>query len=436
MMQRPQMMRGDTLISEQDLQGKARMADNRPVGMRNPLINIADDPIPGTNVRPRPQMGRSGSGLAQSRSVFGVDQVWEKELAKLKQIEAIEKAEEEERKKEEAVKRKKEEERAAKKAAKKGKGKRNSMDMLNTFAPADEDTDHLPKDNTPIRRTPATTPLLPEIDSFPIAASREDGPTSSDSEEETNPQRSQNRIMRSTSRQDWLSDDERPAVPRPRKTVKVANDLKLGDDSDSDVPLTAALTKAKQKQQAEDSEEDKPLSTVLKKTASTFDFGGTVLANMMKPNESVSNRKTVESDEDDDKPLGLQHPGARLTMLAKSAGGNSDDDEQPLGMRYSMAPSQMFMQQQQQQMMQQQMMAAAQMQSTMFNPMFMGGTSGIGTMHGMGMGFPNSMTMPMMNPGMVPMGPMDMPEPEIVPDAAKIGRVDRWRRDVGNAAES
>lgn len=402
MMQRPQIQRGDTLISMEDLQRRSQMPQLRSTVSHGQLLNMDDEPIPGTNVRARPQMGRAVSGLPQSRSVFGVDQVWERELAKLQQIEAMEKAEDEERQKFEAEKRKKEEEKAAKKASKKGKSK----DTLNVYTVADEGMALLPEEQIPIRQTSAA-PLLPAVNPFPMPDKVDySSESESDSDCEPNPRKMQGRMQRSASRQDWLSDDE-------------------------DLPLTTALARAKAKQQAEDSEEDKPLAAVLNKAISTFDFGGTVLADIGKPQEKSRTPKADDSD-DDDKPLGLQHAGTRQTMFAR-AGDGELDDEQPLGMRFSAAPSQIFMQQQQQQqqmMMQQHMMAAAQMSGSMFNPMFMAGMNGMGSgMHGMGMGmgFPNT--------GMMQMSPMPMADPGLAPDAAKLGRVDRWRRDVGGMAD-
>jgi hypothetical protein len=432
MMQRPQMQRGNTLISMEDLQRRSQMPQLRSTVSHGQLLNMDDEPIPGTNVRARPQMGRTGSGLPQSRSVFGVDQVWERELAKLQQIEAMEKAEDEENQKIEAEKRKREEEKAAKKAGKKGKGK----DTLNVYTVANDDMALLPEEQIPIRRASAVPPLLPAVNPFPMPAKVADSSSESDSDCEPNPRKTQSRMQRSASRQDWLSDDERQAVPRPRPrqvSQRLADGLRMDNSDDEDLPLTTALAKAKAKQQAEDSEEDKPLAAVLNKAISTFDFGGTVLADIGKPQEKSRTPKADDSD-DDDKPLGLQHAGTRQTMFARTGDGELDD-EQPLGMRFSAAPSQIFMQQQQQQqqqmMMQQQMMAAAQMHGSMFNPMFMAGMNGMGGgMHGigMGMGFPNT--------SMMQMPPMPVADPGLVPEAAKLGRVDRWRRDVGGTGDS
>ena len=440
-MQRAQPTRSSTLIDADVLHQNARGIVPRPELHRNPssrepLLDFAADPVPGTKVQARPQMGRAGSGLPNSRSVFGVDEVWEKELAKLQKIEALEKVEEEERKKLEAEEIAREQAKAAKKAAKKNKGKANAP-------PLDTTALHGQSSNqsggiSPIARAPQSAPLLPVVDPFAMPPKQKSSDSDSDSDSDVDKplfSGSRNRMPPSNSQQDWLSDDERQAVaarprPRPRqqKSAPVSSfaaglHVRQSDSDDSDAPLTSALAKAKQRQQAEDSEEDKPLAAVLSNSISTLDFGGTLLADVKKSiQKSPSHLRPPAtrnlgngSDDEDDKPLGLRSPGK-----VSRVGGDSDD-EQPLGMRYSMAPSQVFAQQHQQQfmmqqqMMQQQMMAAAQMRGSMFNPMMMGN---------MNMGFGN---MPMAMP------PMAVAEPPV--DPAKFGAVDRWRRGVGGETE-
>ncbi|PVG03580.1 hypothetical protein CPB86DRAFT_695217 [Serendipita vermifera] len=447
MMQRVQPIRSSTLIDAQDLhisaQGPSRPDLHRNPSSQEPLLDFGNEPVPGTNVRSRPQIGRSGSGLPQSRSVFGVDQVWEKELVKLKQIEALEMAEEEERKRFEDEKKAKEDARAAKKAAKKGKNRTQSIDNLNNFAVQGEAAGAEASIVSPIAKTPVAPPLLPEVNPFPVPARKEEASSDSDSDDDVDPRRQQDRMRRSHSRQEWLSDDERQATRRPSQPQlsKFAAGLHIdNDDSDEDVPLTAALAKAKQKQEIEDSDEDKPLADVLNKSMSMFDFGGTLLADVVKPQEAPRTLKPprANSDDEDDKPLGLQHPNSRFS---RAPANDESDDEQPLGMRFSAAPSQLFAAQQQsmiqQQMMQQQMMAA-QMRNTMFNPMMVPTMPmmGMGMNMNMNMGFGNPMDVTGMNPGMMHMAPMGMVEQAAPIDAAKYGRVDRWRHDVGSATEA
>ncbi|KAG8816842.1 hypothetical protein FRC17_000167 [Serendipita sp. 399] len=499
MMQRPQPVRTSTLISEQDLMQNAMGTAPRPALSRShssgePLVNFGNDPVPGTTVQARPQKGRAYAGMATSRSVFGVDQVWERELVKLKEIEAMEKAQEEEEKKIEEERKAKEEAKAAKKAAKKkAKGLKQRMSIGNLLGSPNgqqsEEQEDEEDDSRAIAPGASTSntaaPSLPAVNPFPTPPKPDSSSESSDSEAELEERRAQSRMRRSDSRAEWLSDDERQAAMalqqqqahrRPAQMTGLAAGLRVGgdDDSDEDVPLTSALKKAKERQRAEDSEEDVPLAAVLtqsrSQTLSTFDFGGTVLAEVgkTKPPAAAAHkaRLMADSDSDDDKPLALQHsrpiPRATGVGASKAANGSDDEDEQPLGVRYSMAPSMMFgqpQQQQQQQMMQQQimqqqMMAAAQMRSSMFNPIMGGGIpqmgyggGGVG-MNPMGMMSPA----PAMNPAammqmQMQMQMMSMAHPGMGMgmglggsavgdvDNAKLASVDRWRRDVGSAAD-
>jgi hypothetical protein len=456
MMQRAQPTRSGTLIDAQTLQKNAQGAILRPELHRNPsskepLLDFAADPIPGTTVQARPQLGRADSSLPNSRSVFGVDQIWEKELAKLQQIQALERAEEEERTRLEAEQQAREEAKVAKKAAKKAKGK--NKPLLDTGLSREQSL-NLDGGVSPIIRAPEAPPLLPTVDPFAMPPKP---PQLSDSDSDVDQQpfnKSQSRIQHSKSQQDWLSDDERQAAaarPRPQPRSKPSNAARnlsrfaaglhvtKSDSEDSDVPLTNAIARARQRQQADDSEEDKPLAAVLSNSISTLDFGGTLLADVKKPAEhkiampqprrALQTTDRGDDDEEDDQPLGLR--ASRFGL-----GGGESEDEKPLGMRYSMAPSQIFAQQQQQQlqqqqqvmmqqqMVQQQMMAAAQMRGSMFNPMMMGNMN-------MAMGFGNSMSMSGMNPAMMAMGP-PMGVMEAGPtDPAKLSAVDRWRRGIG-----
>ncbi|CAG7848361.1 SubName: Full=Uncharacterized protein {ECO:0000313/EMBL:CCA71681.1} [Serendipita indica DSM 11827] len=433
MMQRPQPRRGNTLIDAEDLHQPAQSSAPRPQMMRNassqePLVNFRDDPVPGTNLRPN--AGRTGTGLTTSRSVFGVDPIWERELEKLKVIEAQEKAEAEEQQR-------LEDEKAAKKAAKRSRGKNKSIDNFGAFVHSGDHAAGHDPEGSPIPRASAEPPLLPAVDPFPMPPpAQPESDSDSDNEREVERRRAASRMRTAGPNDEWLSDDEREALARripprvqPPATAKYAAGLRVGDsDSDEDIPLTSALVKARQRQEAEDSEEDKPLATVLKKSISTFDFGGTVLAEVAKP---PLKKQAADSDSDDDKPLGLRPVPSQSRFLSVN---NPDDEDQPLGLRYSVAGSQMFggpQQQQQQQFMMQQMMQQqmmAQMQGSMFNPMMMGGS--MPTM-GMPMGFP-----PMgMNPPMMPMGPGSFTNPAPPADQATYGRVDRWRRDVGASAD-
>jgi hypothetical protein len=160
MMARAQVRRSGTLIDPESLQRPiSRHQDSlgaRPaLGRRNsanirPLLDF-DDNQPGnkTTLPPNPR-ARSG------RSVFGTDTLWEREMVKLKEIEAQEQLEKEEREgrdAEEAARLDKK-----KKKSKKSKGK--------SIAPVVEQSD-IPREfenaADPVPRVSATPPLLPAI---------------------------------------------------------------------------------------------------------------------------------------------------------------------------------------------------------------------------------------------------------------------------------
>lgn len=407
MMQRAQVP-SSTFIAAQDLQQPAQAPLSRPGLERNPsshrtLLDFGNEPVPGTNAQARPQLGRAG--ITQSRSVFGVDPIWEKEMEKLKEIQAIEKAEEEERERIEQERKAKEDEKAARKAAKRAKRKGESVDGL------------AGEENLP--RVSIEPPLLPDVRPFPVPPKPQYSESESDSDNEN--ARNVKSSAKRKPQQGWNSDDEE--FGRKKPTVRQVN---AHQESDEDLPLAATLQRVQHRRE-EDSEEDQPLSTVMKhKSLAFISFDSSPLVPPSEPKSAIRSKRLVESDDDDNKPLALKHPKANFRH--RPSGGDSDD-EQPLGLRYSMAPSlshypspqqQAQAQMLQQHVMQQQMMAAAQMRNSMFNPMMMGGMPPMGMqpMMAMSTGF----GMPMADMGAI--------------DPSKYGAVDRWRRDVGGPDES
>jgi len=442
MMQRGQPQRQSTLIAPESLQRHAQAQLEHPGVVQAPntgktLLDFSKDKVPGTSgigVTLRPP--GVGVRMSSSRSVFGVDEIWEREMASAKKMEEQERNEAE-------VRQKMEDEKAAKKAARRqGKGKAvDSLVPPTTSAQLEESGSGLTSPAVP--RVSTGPPLLPSV---PLA-STVPGPTtpSTTDSEDDQPGRRKPRAKAKTRKAPVVnnhawnnsSDEERER----HKQIRARQAAE--DDSDSDVPLAAAAVRARQRRQEDSDEEDQPLAAVVAKklasppratgyaTASgfnipTFDFD--------KPTRPAAD----DDDDDDDKPLGLK----RLTAI----GG--DDDDQPLGMRFSMAPSQIMFQQQaqaqaqmQMQMQQQQMMmqmaAAAQVRQTMFNPMMGMGMGGMGminpamSMNGMSMlGPPMAMGLNPAMAGAMQASNLQLGSTLAVVDPAKHARLDRWRREV------
>lgn len=446
MMQRAQPQHQNTFVAPESLQQPVQARLERPDLARAPstgktLLDFSKEKIPGTSgfgATARPP--GPGVRMPASRSVFGVDEVWEREMVAVKQIE------EQERKEAEARERMENEKMATKTAKKRGKVKApDSLAPLTTSITPEVSGSESPSPAVP--RVPTEPPLLPNV---PLASAvpAPTTPSTTDSEDEqrgTRKPQAKKKARRAPVADDhaWdnSSDEDRERQKQKQNRTRAA-----GDDSDSDVPLAAAAVRARQRQREDSEEEDRPLAAVVaKKLAGPPHPAGQTVSGFNLPTFDFDKLgKPAADDDDDDKPLGLK----RLTAMGV------DEDDQPLGMRYSMAPSQMMFQQQaqtqmqmqQQQQMMMQMAAAAQVGQTMFNPM-MGMGMGMG---GMGMG---AMGMGMVNPAMsmngmsmlgAPMamglspamaGAIQTPNLQLgstlaVVDPAKHARLDRWRREV------
>jgi hypothetical protein len=363
-----------------------------------------------------------------SRSVFGVDKLWEREMVKLREIEAQEKLEEE------MLKRKEEEEekhKAEKKSKKKRKGKK--LPQVQQL-PDVQQALQLPKplisseDMEP--RVSIEPPVLPAIQR---ATKKPPPPPADDEDDEDEESDDEEPIIsnRHTSEPAWHtgSSDEEGGGPRrttgigPRYPAQTSHNP-VEPDSDEDLPLVAAFNKAlrpnRQLQHGDSDHEDeeKPLATLLrdtklKQSSSHLDINFDRVSAKVPSNNS--------DDEDDDQPLGLR--ASRMPPGFDSV-EDGDEDDRPLGLHPEQRRTQygFFPQQQQPMMMQTQLH-----NSMFFNPSMMG--SGF---------FPPPMAAPMMNP-MNPMmmmqAPVPIPSPPPVRDTAKFGRVDKWRRDVAVEGE-
>lgn len=367
------------------------------------LVSGGDDMVIGSSARP---------GNDRHRSVFGVDQVWQREMAKMRREEEAERAADEQ-----------------------VNGKRppalpTAEDFELDGAPShsygdgqDEDLHNMPLlDESPRASTPL--PVLPPISGANDTSARRVQPVDID---------------------DWgASDDENPKPTRRNKKKRISQRMPVqaqmddAESSDEDVPLTKAFNITKRPTARDDdqsSSEDEPLAKlVVRDFASqsrccrsqdqTFTQAKSKPP-MLPTIQAVSAPADDEDEEDDDVPLAVR----RMTMMNLQSGSGSkldedeDDDDIPLAQKHLSAAqaqqqrqSAMFPNQQQQQQQHQQMIY----QQAMFaNPM----AGGFGMPQ---MGMP-MMGMPMMSPymGMNP-SMMSIPQIQPPPDPA----IDRWRREV------
>ena len=380
---------------------------------RKTLLNLDDELAPPEPKRKSTAFGPRASNV---KSVFGKDHIWEREMAKVREMEAREM-----------------------------EAAGSSAQLLVTTG-ASSDVD--PSDPSPRPQPQAPTSLLPEITKVsarkgPPPPPDDDGDDESDSDISDVP-RERPQPKQAGADGEWFSDEEKSAGPvrtvgfgprypqgktdSPTKQKPKYTPAPLPDDSDEDVPLAATVDKAVQRAAnaaaEEESDEDKPLNILIDKTKSKLFLGV--------PESKQSNQGGGDEDEDD-QPLGLRasqfNPGASQNWLGRSG---DDEDDIPLGLHpehQRRTQYQMFAQQQQ--LAQQQMLAQAQLQNSMMfsQPSFMGpGFYGPPIGMGMGMG-------PMMGDMSMVMPPMPPGTPPPAQDPAKFGRVDAWRRDVAIEGE-
>jgi hypothetical protein len=346
--------------------------------------------------------------MPHSRSVFGVDTLWEREMIKLQEIEAQEKVEAEERLKKEA-------EEEARELKKRGRKRRR-----NDKSKAEDNVDTQDAD-TPVsealteRRISAEPPVLPVIQSAIRPPQVQGDDSESDESIIAGPSQPLNREIRGPGTERWFagSSDEEQNSPRRTTGTGLRYPNRGGrwdepsNESDEDVPLAAAfgrtVQRAAQFQPGDSDDEGKPLSDLLPLQKSiNFD--------------KVSSLKG-RADDDDDQPLGLR--ASRVTPYSQphaSIHEGGDDDDRPLAFhpeQQRRTQYQVIAQQQQQLLLQ------AQLRNSVFftsPPIVRPGFFGP----------PMAASMMIQQPPM----PMSMPSPPPMHDAAKYGRVDRWRRDV------
>jgi hypothetical protein len=438
MMVRGQIRTSSTLIDpetlgarppSQNFDKKAPPLSRRNSGSAGPLLDLNGEkpPMPGASA--------PTSDLPKSRSVFGVDTLWDREMAKLKEIEAQEKAEAEQRKRRE----REGAGRREKNNKKNGKSKGKEMDST----PEHEASPSQDVLESRVSLEPPTLPVIqkPILKRAPVADDEEETESESGDDDVPLGQAIGYAIDKATD--DWVveSSDEdggprrtTSVGPRYSSTTKsptphilpLSNDK--GDDSDEDLPLTAAVERiAKRTTQLphpslvdDDEDEDKPLAAVLSESKLSLNQSKLSLPNFSFDNISGGRQST--NDDDDEQPLGLRAsrlpPMASQVSLAFTGG---DDDDKPLAFhpeQQRRTQNHILAQVQQQQ----QMVMQAQMQNSFY--------FGAPAMMGSGF-FGPPMGVPPMMMGM----PVPPPSPPPVHDTAKFGRVDRWRHDVAVEGE-
>lgn len=392
--------------------------------------------------RPPTNLGPGAEQLmAKNRSVFGVDTLWEHEMARLKEMEAEERAEAEARRRQEEEEK---ERRRLKKKRGKSKGKGGKIPTETTSLPDIPSGSRVGPPTLPVIQKPILKHPLPANDDSDSDSESDDNVApraTSDraadhwvesSDEDDGPRRTTGVGSRYPSKtsapqlsqlNDGSSDDDIPLTAAAQRIIRRASQsgaLAIDNDSEEDIPLSAAAARVVKRasqllrhEDDDDDDEDKPLVDVLNRAKRSL--------------PSVNNlsfHHAGEDEDEDEQPLGLR--ASRLPLASQTSlplAGGEEDDDRPLAFhpeQQRRTQSHMFVQAQQQQQ-QQQLMMQAQMQSNMFfNPAMMGS------------GFFTPIAVPPMMMGV----PMTPPSPPPAHDAAKYGRVDRWRRDVAVEGES
>ncbi|EMD40827.1 hypothetical protein CERSUDRAFT_111413 [Gelatoporia subvermispora B] len=444
MMARTPMQRSSTLIDPESLKQRpvSQLMDTsrsqsdlirRNSANIKPLLNF-DDVIPGA---PRTHLDAMPTGT--TKSVFGVDTLWERELAKLRVMEEGDRLEAEERRKNGVS------DETGRGKKRKGRGKKNKReDKGDEFDPepeggdADENTSSMQMPREP--RPPSPLHMLPAIQK--VAARRAppppvDGDETEEGSDSDDARPGQPGDPRRSQVESWFagaSDDEDagrgrikaagPPAGHPSQSLRLPQVIRTQDDSsEEDLPLVATLGRAAQRVSRlqigpDDSDEDEPLTAVLDKRKTMM--GGTL-------SPGASRKADDDEDDDDNQPLGLRvsraFPASPISVTGsvppQPAG---EEDDMPLAFHPEQMRRTQYMmaQQQQQQQMMMQAQAAQLHQSMIF-----------GTPSMMASGFFG----PPIPPHMMAPAPIQ-PSPPPMHDAGKFGRVDKWRHDVAVEGET
>ena len=389
---------------------------------RKTLLNFDEDNTAPPD--PNRKLTALGPRASNVKSVFGTDHIWEREMSKLREMQA--------------------------------RDRETAGLSAEPPATTEANSNADPSEAPPRPQSQAPTILLPEIPKVsarkgpPPPRDDADDDEESDSDNSDVPRRERSRPEETEGDVEWFSDEEKQSGPvrtvgsgpryrqgrvDPPATQKAKHiPAPPADDSDEDVPLAATVDKAVQRAAKataeEESDEDKPLNVLIDKTKSKLFLGV--------PGSKQLSKGDEDDEDEDDKPLGLRASqfNPQVNQNRPEHSGGDEEDDIPLGLhpeQQRRTQYQMFAQQQQ--FAQQQMMMQAQLQSNlMFSQPSLMGSGFFGPPMGMGMG---------VSMGMGPMvGDMSMMAPPIAPgtpppvqDPAKFGRVDAWRRGVAVEGE-
>jgi len=395
-----------------------------------PLLNFDEDRSPGLQMSPN-------TGRVPARSVFGVDTLWDREMARLKEIEA---QEAEERRQQETA----ETAQAQKKSKKKKKRKGKSVPQDVPVVPVEE----------PMPIEPEEPPVRSVIQKGITRGPPPPKDYESDSTSELSDAEAPQRPPPNADADGWHSGESDNEVGGPVRTTGVGPRYpnrgrtlptavqSVGlprdeDDSEEDIPLAATVSRAVQRAthfglpgvENLDSDEEKPLSQLLARSKVDPESTDYLPASATPGHVAVNGGNDKEEgsddndDDDDNKPLGLRVSRfipSQSQLGNLNAGDGDDDDDRPLAFhpeQQRRTQYNMFLQQQQQQQQQQLLIQAQIQQNIMFS-----------TPSLMGSGFFGPPALPQVMPFVPPAASISPPPG--APDTTKFGRVDRWRREI------
>lgn len=366
---RPAMMARQAETGEQSTMEQGISRSNT-IKTRQPLLKIDSsgeidlNPL-NPNISPIKSLdgahpGANNDRMTKSRSVFGVDTIWEKEMAKLKVIQEAEDRARARKEAEDALEGKKKEK---KKSKDKDKDKRRSK---RTSAPLEEQPTNQMVDISPV---PVVSDLPPQISYSPEKAPKpqivdpitdkvKDVEEGVDLDLSGEIQGSLRDDQYDDEKAEWSGDEETPLKTDKGKqrasghdspvrptSRQIAEDL-VESDSEEDVPLSRIVKTSSVRAPAEesDSEEDVPLSqlkptspptSIRLPTTSGFGTGSLGLETNVPIGIDPLGASTTEGDEDD-VPLMLRRSTVRPLSTANGPAMDPDvEDDLPLGFKHA-----------------------------------------------------------------------------------------------------
>lgn len=307
--------------------------------------------------------------LTKSTSVFGVDEIWAKEMAKLKIIQAQEAAQLQIEQEAADEKEKRKQEKKAKKE-KKSKGKDKGKGQGQEYAPValhddpNAEFEGLASPEgyvlSPIKKSGDLPPMVQFSPEKPPPRPVADTVGQTDDlggrreEEQAGPPRA--RYEESDSDDDIPLSKIKRTTPAKPKAPPPQPVVESSDDEDADIPLSQ-LRKAKLPPQTQsNTSPPKPILSLntdftpksSEELLTTGSLGLTVPVSDVKTMQVLTQtstdrptitRPTGGDDEDDDVPLLLRQAHIKATNTNTGTNANDDDDDVPLGIRQSMRHS-------------------------------------------------------------------------------------------------